>query len=253
MGGLELAGHLPLMRAPDARRLDVRVSIHDPFGEWWVRRYTQRAGVPIVVLADLSASMSFAGEQKKLQVLSEFTASAAYSAYRTGDAFSFIGCDDSVREWLPPTYSKSAGVELAERLQSRKLSGGARGLGEVTQYLPRQRALVFFVSDFHFPFSLLEDVMDGLSRHEIVPVVLWDRMEFEKLPRFGLAQLSDSETGRRRTLFMRASLRKKIIAAMDKRRWDLLEIFFAHQARPLFLNDGFNCDAITEHFFANLS
>jgi uncharacterized protein (DUF58 family) len=196
--------------------------------------------------------MTFAGEQKKLQVLCEFTASAAYSAYRTGDAFSFIGCDDSVRELLLATHSKSAGVELAERLQTRKLSGGANGLAEVAQYLPRQRALIFFVSDFHFPFSLLQNVLDTLTRHQIIPIVLWDRMEFEKLPRFGLAQLTDSETGKRRTLFMRASLREKITRAMEQRRRHLCEIFLAHQARPLFLSDGFNCDAITEHFFGSV-
>lgn len=251
MGGLELAGHLPLMRAPDARRLDVRVSIYDPFGEWWVRRYSQRASVPVIVLADLSASMSFAGDRKKLEVLSDFVASAAYSAYRTGDAFSFVGCDDSVSEWLPLTHSKNAGVELAQRLRTQELRGGATGLLEVQQYLPRRRALIFFVSDFHFESALLHDALEILVKHEVVPVVLWDRIEFEKMPRFGIAQLTDSETGKSRTVLMRASLRQKIIDGMVARRRRLIDIFLAHRARPLFLTDGFHADAITEHFFAS--
>ncbi|MGH8729586.1 MAG: DUF58 domain-containing protein [Burkholderiales bacterium] len=253
MGGLELAGYLPLMRAPDGRRLDIRASLRDPFGEWWVKRYSQRASVPVIVLADLSASMSFVGDRQKLEVLSDFTASAAYSAYRTGDPYSFIGCDDAVCEWLPLTHSKSAGVELAGRLRSRKLSGGAEGLAEIAQYLPRQRALVFLVSDFHFSFSLLQDVVGALSAHDVVPVVLWDPVEFEKLPRFGLAQLNDSETGKKRTVFMRASLRERMLAEMQKRRQELSDVFLTHHARPLFLTGGFNCDVITEHFFGSVN
>lgn len=251
MGGMELAGRLPLVRAPDARRLDVRASLSDPFEEWWVKRYSQRASVPVLVLADLSASMAFSGERKKLQVLSEFTAAAAYSAYRTGDAFSFIGCDAEVSEILLSTRLKTAGVELASRLQTRQLSGDAGGLLKAAEFFPRQRALVFFVSDFHFPFALLRSVMESLSRHDVVPLVLWDRIEFEKLPRFGFAQLNDSETGKSRMLFMRASLRKKIIEAMDERRRKLCDIFLAHRARPLFLSNGFDADALTEHFFSS--
>jgi hypothetical protein len=250
MGGLDVAGLLPLARAPDARRLDVRASLRDPFEEWWVRRYSQRASVPVLVLADLSASMAFSGEHDKLKVLSEFTAAAAYSAYRTGDTFAFIGCDDEVKEIVLPTHSKTAGVELASRLKTRRLSGGANGLLKAAEFFPRRRSLVFFVSDFHFPFALLESVMETLSRHKVVPLVLWDRIEFEKLPRFGLAQLADSETGKRRVLFVRSRLRKKIVEAMEERRRALSEVFFAHEARALFLSDGFDADALTRYFFS---
>ncbi len=253
IGGLELAGHVPLLRAPDARRVDVRASLSDPFGEWWVKRYAQRSSIPVLVLADLSASMAFAGAQNKLLVLSQFTAACAYSAYSTGDSFSFIGCDNEVREILLPTYSKTAGVELATRLQTRTLHGDAGGLANAAEFFPRQRALVFFISDFHFPFALLRSVMETLSRHEVVPLVLWDRIEFETLPRYGFAELHDSETGKTRMLFMRPALRTKIMTAMNDRRQTLQRIFSAHRARPLFLSDGFDADALTEHFFNRIN
>ena len=253
IGGLELAGHVPLLRAPDARRLDVRASLSDPFEEWWVKRYAQRSSIPVLVLADLSASMAFAGERSKLLVLSHFTAACAYSAYRTGDPFSFVGCDNEVSEILLPTYSKTAGVELATRLQTRHLCGDASGLAKAAEFFPRQRSLVFFVSDFHFPFALLESVMASLGRHEVVPLVIWDRVEFETLPRYGFAELNDCETGKSRMIFMRPSLRRKIVKAMSNRRQMLYQIFFAHDARPLFLSGGFDADALTGHFFSSVN
>src|SRR5574341_1204843 len=89
--GFEFIGHAPLLAARDPRRLDVRASLADPFGEWKVRQFRQRATVPVWLVADLSASMGFQGRRRKLDVLADFTASLGYSAWRTGDPFGFLG------------------------------------------------------------------------------------------------------------------------------------------------------------------
>ena len=59
--GFEFRGHAALLDAPDPRRLDLHASLRDPFGDWRVRVYSQRKAIPVVVVADLSASMGFAG------------------------------------------------------------------------------------------------------------------------------------------------------------------------------------------------
>jgi uncharacterized protein (DUF58 family) len=188
--GFEFRGHLPLADAPDARRLDLHASLRDPFGGWIVRVHSQRQSIPVTVIADLSASMGFEGVQRKLDVLGDFVESLAWSAWRTGDSFGFVGCDDSVRNELavPQTRTRGAGTLLARQLRALRPAGrSALGLLEAHHYLPRRRALVFLVSDFHLPLPDVDAVLASLSHHDLVPVVLWQPVEFALGVAHGLA------------------------------------------------------------------
>jgi uncharacterized protein (DUF58 family) len=253
-GGVsEFRGYLPLLAFPDPRRLDIFTSLRDPFGEWKVRVFSQNAAVPVYLIADLSASMGFNGALRKLNVLADLTASLGYSAYRTGDAFSFIGCDEAVRKELilPLTYAKNAGVEWSEKLRVFQATGkNAAGLLEAQDYLGSQRALVLLVSDFHFPLDFLQQVLGSLSRHQIVPIVLWDKAEFETLPASGMAWVQDSETGGRRLLWLRPLLREKTAKRFEQRRRGLEHIFATNQIQPFFLTGAFKAERLTDYFFS---
>lgn len=254
--GFEMRGHAALLDAPDARRLDLHASLRDPFGDWRVRVYSQRKSVPVVVLADLSASMGFAGLRRKAAVMADFVASLAWSAWRSGDSFGFVGCDAAVREdWLQlPTRSRAAGQVLAQALRDWAPAGtsarSAEGLLEAGPYLGRQRALVFLLSDFHLPLDLLQKVLDRLTGHEVVPVVLWDEHEFDLGERNGLAEVLDAESGRRRLVWWRPLLRERWQRARADRRAALQQVFARERQKPLFIEQGFDADAVTRHFHA---
>ena len=251
-GGLEFRGNVPLLSAPDPRRLDIRASLSDPFDQWYVRSFRQRSQVPVYLIADLSGSMGFRGENNKLDVLADFTESLARSVHRSGDRLGFIGCDDSLRSdfLVPPTHSLGAGLAIAERLRSLESKGkSAAGLVEAARYLSRQRCLVFLVSDFHLDDAILNAIMESLGTHFVCPIVLWDRAEFEPVPRFGITSVQDSETGRRQTIILRRSFQERLIAAFDSRRQYLMDFFHKNGTRPLFIEDRFNAERVTEYFF----
>ena len=86
--GFEFRGHASLLDAPDPRRLDLHASLRDPFGQWRVRVHSQRKSIPVLVVADVSASMGFRGRHAKLDVVADFTESLAWSAWRTACACS---------------------------------------------------------------------------------------------------------------------------------------------------------------------
>ena len=251
--GVEFRGHANLMDAPDPRRLDLHASLRDPFGGWIVRVYSQRKSIPVVIVADLSASMAFEGRQRKLDVVADFAESLAWSAWRTGDSFGFIGCDSVVRIdlLLPQTRSRGAGNAIAQTLRGLKLAGrSAQGLLDAHRHLPRRRALVFLLSDFHLPMDDLRALLRGYAHHELVPVVVWDPLEFgPSVPR-GLAPLVDLETGRRRLVWWRPALREKWLVQQREHRAELLGQFSAQRLRPLFIEGGFDADAVTKHFHA---
>lgn len=247
--GLEFRGHVPLTQAPDTRRIDVHASLRDAFGQWQVRVFSERKAVAVVVIADLSASMGYRGVRRKLDVLADFTQAAAESAWRAGDSFGFIGCDERLRrDWLlPPTRRRGLGSLLAQRLRRLDPQGSALGLADAARALPHRRALVFLVSDFHLPIADLEVVLGGLAHHEVVPVLVWDQQEFDP-PRNGLIQLADPESGEQTLVWMRPALRERWRAVQAGRRAALKALFHRHRLDPLVLDDGYRADAVSAHF-----
>jgi uncharacterized protein (DUF58 family) len=252
-GGFEFHSHAPLLAVSDPRRLDVRASLHDPFGQWLVRVHHQRSAIPVYVIADLSASMAVRAGESKFEVLLDVIASTAYSAWRTGDPFGFVGADERVREewFLPLTRARAAANALVQRLRAATLGGkNAQGLLEAPRYLGRERGLVLLVSDFHFPLALAEEVAARLAHHDIVPIVLWDPLEDAGPGRGpGLATVYDSETGARRTLVLRAALRARLAENYARHRAALASLFRGFGREPFFLRGPFRADALTEHFF----
>jgi len=250
--GMDFRGHAPLIAYPDPRRIDLRQTIRDPFEQVWVRIFNQKSAVPVTVACDLSGSMGFAGQLRKLEIASQITASAAYSAFRVNDPFGFIGFDEQVREdYLFNSSVKVHGAfELAERLAGyRPQHLGASGLQDINRFLPRERALLLLVSDFHMPLAELERSLATLMRHHVVPLVLWDSAEYRSLPEFGVASVTDCESGARRALFLRKAYRDRIIQSFEERRHALEKLFMAFDMPPLFIENGFEPDDLTKYFY----
>ncbi|MDR2219143.1 MAG: DUF58 domain-containing protein [Methylobacillus sp.] len=250
--GMEFRGHAPLISYPDPRRIDLRQTLRDPFDQVWVRIFNQKSSIPVFVVCDLSGSMGFSGHMRKLEIAAEITASAAWSAFRVNDPFGFIGYDSEVRDdWMFTSSTKVHGAfDLAERLAAYHPGHvPATALGEVAQFLPRERSLLLLVSDFHTPLAQLGDQLATLIRHHVVPLVLWDTAEYRKLPEFGIASVTDCETGSRRTLFLRKHYRERILQAFEDRRDALEKLFMSVDMPPLFIEDAFEPDDLTEYFY----
>ena len=242
----------PFLSKPDARHLDLRHSLNDPLGALWVRRQQQLLTIPVWLIADLSASMDYAGVHSKMDTLADFIVALAQSVCRVGDRFGFLGCDEVPRlEWrLPPTRQPTAALRLAVRLRQFHPQGShARGLLRAARLLSSRRALVFLVSDFHLPLPVIRELMLTLHRHEVVPVVLWDPAESGRVARGnGPARFTDLETGHERALWLRADLRERLLNAFNERRQRLRETLRSQGRNPLFLEGSFDAAAVNHYF-----
>jgi hypothetical protein len=249
-GGFEFHGHAPLISHPDPRNLDIHASLHDPFGQFVVRTFRQRSSIPVYVVADLSASMAFRGTRNKHETLAWFSACTAYSAFRTGDPFGFIGCGKQIDSniYIPLRWYKSIAEELWHRLKNHIPNDrSANGLLETAPLIGRKKSLVFLVSDFHFPLATLKQLLQNLERHDVVPVVLWDSQE-ENHPEWGIIRFNDPESGRSRCLIMRPGLRERIRVAFRHRRDALIELCTRFGREPFFVMDAFDPEDLTYYF-----
>jgi uncharacterized protein (DUF58 family) len=248
--GYEVHKNAPFHIAGDPRRLDLRASMRDPFGQVQVRIYRQRSIVPVIVLADVSASMSFVGRVSKLELLRNFVNALAYSAFRVGDPFAFTACDNVVRDEisLPLTRSGGAGPLISEQLRNWTPAGSnAHGLLAGAERIAGARALVFLVSDYYLPVDLLRKVLGLLCRHAIIPVVLVDSAE-GRLPGVGVAHLLDPETRAGRTLLLRPSLAKRLEENFRKHHDELGKCLAEFDLRPLHVVDKFNSEDVNRYF-----
>jgi uncharacterized protein (DUF58 family) len=238
--------HEPLVASPDPRRIDLRATVLDPFSGYRVRVYQQLSTVNVYLIADLSASMSYAS---KKSALIRFLLTAAHSALSYGDRFGFIGCAESIiRQWLlPPCLHSGPVTALAEKLNSSAFSGTAAGLLHASAFLPSSRSLVFLLSDCHFPLEQLREVLATLQFHDVIPLVLWDREEYTGLPEWGLVSFQDMENHSRRTLLMRPALRRKIIDRYRQRQHELRRCFRAFGSEPLFITENYTTQSINRY------
>ena len=245
-------GLRPLIARADPRRLDLRRSATDPFGQWLVRTMTERVAVPVYVVADISASMAFGADGGKQRSVADLVQSTAQSAWRMGDPFGFVAADTRVQDSLawPATVSRAHGMRIAAALRCTALAGrSAAGLLEAARYLGRRRALVLLVSDFHFELAFARSVLASLAGHFVVPVVIWDPAESAGTAAGGWIEVADSEASARRFLWLRAELTDRIRAAVVARRAALTALFRSLGLRPLYLDAGFDPERVTRYFF----
>lgn len=249
--GDEFKGNMSLIDYPDARRMDLRQTLRDPYEQVQVKLFNQDNTTPIFAVCDVSSSMQFKGQRRKLDLAKEIAASIAYSAFETSDVFSVIAYHQQVIETLTLSLSHHVhqAFEVIDQLgQYQEMRVGAEGILEVPQYLSQHRGLVFWISDFHMPLSLIEQAFNAMSAHQVIPVVLWDEYEYTKLPKFGLGNMIDPETGMNRTIFFRQSVRAQFEEAFAARKQRLETLFTRFDSQAIYIHDQYDPDVMSRYF-----
>ena len=249
--GFEFKGNVPLIDYPDARRVDLRQSLRDPYEQVQVKLFNQDNTTPIFAVCDLSSSMQFRGKARKLDLAKEIAASIAYSAFESSDVFSFIAYNQHVIEDLTLSLSHHIhqSFEVIEKLgEYKKMRVGSEGILEVPQYLSQHKGLIFWISDFHMPITLIEQAMNAMSAHQVIPIVLWDDQEYKKLPKFGFGNLIDPETGNNQTIFFRESVREQFEEAFAARKQALETLFTSFDSQPIYINGKYDPEVMSHYF-----
>jgi uncharacterized protein (DUF58 family) len=249
--GSDYRGTVNLVDYPDARRMDLRQTIRDPFEQVQVRQFNQDSTTPVYAVCDLSSSMQFRGHKRKLDTAIEIATAVANSAHQAGDLFGFIGYNQQVIEdyTLPLSrnlHQSKAAMALLHDYQHLRI--GVEGVTDVPNFLGQTRALVFWISDFHMPLNLIEKTLLAMSAHKVIPIVLWDEQEYKKLPKFGFGTMIDLETGLNRTLFFRSEVKAKFLDAFNARRQALEALFMRFDSPALFMHGDYRPELLTHYF-----
>lgn len=249
--GDEFSKHVSLVDYPDARRLDLRQTLRDPYEEIQIRVFKQEASTPLYALCDLSSSMQFQGQVRKVETMQAIAAAIACSAHENSDLFGMVCYQHRVLpefSLAPGHHAQQSFDAIAQLTQAVAGPQDGQGIVEATGWLGQQKGLVFWISDFHLPLALIEQSLNGLSNHQVIPLVLWDPQEYERLPKLGFGNLQDPETGQQKTIFFRPSLRARFVAQFEQRQQALDQLFARFETRPLYVSGAFEAAMLSDYF-----
>lgn len=239
-----------LLEYRDPRRIDMRQTLRDPFGTLHVRRFEEKSQIGVTMLLDVSGSMAFHGASRKMAIAADLARVFSAAVRRAGDTFALYASDEALREDLcvPPTRSRAGEAEMVAALQAYvPAPKGAKGLIDAALKIGRKRNLVLVVSDFLLPEDQLEALFEALSGHDVVPIRIADSRESAELPSWGLLELADLETGRRRLVAMRPSLKAEWQRRIEARRSLFRSLAARYGREPFEITDSIQWDRLGAH------
>ena len=250
--GIDLADLREYQHHDDVRHIDWNVTARLQIPH--VRVFTEDREMSAWFLLDLSPSMDFgSGEQRKRQVLAEFTAVLARLLTRHGNRVGAMLYGGGLDTTLPARGGRQQVLQLLHRLlpTPRAANAAESGVTRLQDLLVsaattlRRRSTIFIVSDFISEAGWERPLGMLAQRHEVVAVRLLDPLELE-LPDLGLIPIRDSETGEQLLVDTHdAGFRKRFARIAAQREADLRQALARAGVDSLELStDGDLADAL---------
>ena len=179
----------------DVRSIDWNVTAR--YNEPYVKVFEEERELTMMLMVDVSGSELFATtNQFKKDVLTEISATLAFSAMQNNDKVGLILFSDEVELFIPPKKGKSHVLRIIRELLEFKPKSKETNIGEALKFLTnvmKKKAIVFVLSDF-----IADDYDNTLrivgNKHDVTGIRVYDEKE-EYIPNLGMIQVEDTETG----------------------------------------------------------
>jgi uncharacterized protein (DUF58 family) len=198
--GMEFVDVREYLPGDDVRAIDWKVTAR--MGRPYVKKFIEERELTVILCLDASGSGYFGTRsQFKLEQSAQVAATLAFSAVTNNDKVGLLFFTDRVERYVPPRKGKQHVMRLVrDILLFRPEHRGTEPAAalEFVMHLLKHRAIVFLLSDFLGPGFAPDRVRVPLGiaarKHDLVAIPITDPAEWE-LPRVGLADLEDTETG----------------------------------------------------------
>jgi len=181
----------------DVRTIDWNVSAR--MGEPYVKVFREERELTVFLVVDLSRSQEFGSSvQFKRELIAELGATLAFSAIKNNDKVGLVCFTDRVEKIVPPRKGTGHVLRVIRELLAFEPVGRGTDISGALDHVNRmfrKRSVMFLISDFQ-DRGYERALRVAKRRHDMILVNVTDPRERE-LPRAGLIELVDNETGRR--------------------------------------------------------
>ncbi len=193
----------------DIRSIDWNVTAR--FGHPYVKIFEEERELTVMLLVDISSSGMFGSDQIKRQYMAEVIAVLAFSAMHNGDKIGVLFFTDTVEKYIAPQKGRKHILRIIRELLAINPKGKKTDIGQALVYMNnaiKKRATVFLMSDFIAPdyFKPLRIIS---YKHDLVGLQIYDKFE-EEMPKVGLINAFDPETGEERWINTNNKKQRKI-------------------------------------------
>lgn len=168
-------------------------------GRYYVREYLADSYFNLMILYDVSTSVSF-GRKELLQA--NVAASLAYTAAASNNGCGLIMFADKVTSYVPPRMGWSHFMEIITAIaQARPVTCQETNINHALNKLVNElpESLTFILSDFLYPFECdysFQPTIHGTNKHEVKALQILEEFEVTLPPAStGLITLYDYENG----------------------------------------------------------
>ena len=180
----------------DVRFIDWNVSAR--MGHTYSKIFEEERELSVYLLIDVSASSLFGTfRQSKQELITEMAAVIAFSAITNNDKAGLIFFSDKVEKYIPAKKGKEHVLYMMREMITHQPHSSFTDITKAIGYLnkvTRHKSIVFILSDFA-DAGYERALKAAAKRHDIIGIQVHDKRDIE-LPKIGLLQLQDSETGK---------------------------------------------------------
>lgn len=193
--GMEFEEVREYVPGDDIRLIDWNVTAR--MGMPFVKRFREERELTVLIAVDMSRSNRFGSVKvTKAEMAAELAAVLAMSAVRNNDRVGMVLFTDEVEEFIPPKKGRGHVWRLIREVLTFEPRGRGTNLARALEYADRvsaHKAILFVVSDFQDE-NFDQTLIRMRQRFDLIAVSIVDPRE-EVLPRIGLVELEDAETG----------------------------------------------------------
>ncbi|HEX8356295.1 MAG TPA: DUF58 domain-containing protein [Segetibacter sp.] len=179
----------------DPRFIDWNVSAR--MGHTYSKVFEEERELSVYLLVDVSASSLFGTfRQSKKDLIIEMCAVLAFSAITNNDKVGLILFTDHVEKFIPAKKGRDHVLYMVRELLTFQSRSSQTNVLKALQFLnntTRHKSIVFLLSDFA-DAGYHDGLRVAAKRHDVIGVQVYDQRD-EQLPKAGLMQLRDAETG----------------------------------------------------------
>ena len=190
----------------DIRFIDWNVSAR--FGHPFSNVFEEERELTVMLLVDISASSQFGTVYAtKRDIITEIGAVLSFSVVINNDKIGVIFYSDKVEAYIPPKKGKQHALYIVRELLSKEPKGRGTKVSSALRFFnnaTKQKSIAFVLSDF-IDTNYEDALRIAGKKHDVIGIKIYDRMDMV-LPKAGMLQVEDAETGERKWVDSSSSL-----------------------------------------------
>ena len=180
----------------DVRNIDWNVTAR--CNEPHIKIFEEERELTMMLVVDVSGSKQFGThEQFKNEFVTEIAATLAFSATQNNDKIGLVLFSSDVELFIPPKKGRPHVLRIIRELLEFKPKKKQTDISEALRFLSsvlKKKAILFLLSDF-MATDYKQNLKIIAGKHDVTGIRVYDRSEVE-IPKLGLVQMVDQETGR---------------------------------------------------------